>query len=43
MKKFLKEIDIEPESKEEREHIDLTIREIIGKNSDDKCDVVDRS
>ncbi len=40
MKDTLKEIDIEPETKEERKHIDLTIRGIIGKKEDDKCNIV---
>ncbi|MGZ7069087.1 MAG: hypothetical protein ACXVHT_12350 [Methanobacterium sp.] len=40
MKNFLNGMNIEPQTKEERKHIDLTIREIIGKNSDDKCNEV---
>ena len=40
MKDFLNEIDIRPQTKEERKHIDLIIRDIIGKNSDDKCNIV---
>ena len=40
MKNDLKEIDVEPQTKEERKHIDLMIREIIGKNKEDKCNEV---
>ena len=40
MKNVLKEIDIEPQTKKERKQIDLTIREIIGKKSEDKCNEV---
>ncbi len=36
MKEFLHEIGVEPETKEERKEIDLAIRDIIGKNGDDK-------
>lgn len=31
MKNVLNEMNIEPQTKEDRKHIDLTIREIIGK------------
>ncbi len=37
MKNVLNEMNIEPQTKEDRKHIDLTIREIIGKKSGDKC------
>lgn len=40
MKQFLSEIDINPETKEDRKEIDQNIREIIGKNSNDKCNEV---
>ena len=40
MKNDLKEIDIQPQTKEERKHIDLIIRGIIGKNKEDKCNEV---
>ncbi len=40
MKKFLNENKIHPQTKGDRKHIDLTIREIIGKNGDDKCNLV---
>lgn len=40
MKQFLNEIDINPETKDERKEIDMAIREIIGKNSSDKCNEV---
>lgn len=39
MKQFLNEIDINPETKDERKEIDMAIREIIG-NSSDKCNEV---
>ncbi len=40
MNDFLGEIDIEPKTKEERKEIDLAIREAIGKDSHDQCNVV---
>ncbi len=40
MKGFLNDLDIQPETKEDRKEIDLTIREIIGKRSGDKCNEV---
>lgn len=40
MKQFLNEIDINPETKEDRKEIDENIRGIIGKNSSDKCNEV---
>lgn len=40
MKQFLNEIDINPETKEDRKEIDQNIRGIIGKNSSDKCNEV---
>ena len=40
MNDFLGEIDIEPKTKEERKEIDLAIREAIGKDSLDQCNVV---
>jgi hypothetical protein len=40
MKDFLMDLDIEPENKEERKEVDLTIRKIIGKKSTDKCNDV---
>ncbi len=40
MKQLLNEINIDPETKEERKEVDQTIREIIGKNSSDKCNEV---
>lgn len=40
MKQLLNEINIDPETKEERKEVDQTIREIIGKNSSNKCNEV---
>lgn len=40
MKGTLKEIYIEPQTKEDRKHVDLAIRGIIGKTSEDKCNEV---
>ncbi len=40
MNDFLGDIDIIPKTKEERKEIDLTIREAIGKDASDKCNVV---
>jgi len=40
MKNNLKEINVESYTKEERKYIDLMIREIIGKNKEDKCNEV---
>jgi hypothetical protein len=37
---FLGDIDIVPETKEERKEIDLAIREAIGKDASDQCNVV---
>jgi hypothetical protein len=40
MKDFLEEVDIKPETKEDRKKVDLAIREVIGKSSADKCNEV---
>ncbi len=40
MNDFLSDLDIEPETKEERKEVDLAIREAIGKKSSDKCNDV---
>ena len=40
MKNFLSDLDIKPETKEERKDIDLIIRKVIGKKSTDKCNNV---
>jgi len=40
MKCFLTDIDIEPETKEERKEVDLMIREAISKKDSDKCNDV---
>ena len=40
MKNFLSDLDIKPETKEERKDIDLVIRKVIGKKSIDKCNEV---
>ncbi len=40
MKGFLSDLDIEPETTEERKEIDLVIMEVIGKKSSDKCNEV---
>lgn len=40
MKGFLEEVDIKPETKEDRKEVDLAIREVIGKSSGDKCNEV---
>jgi hypothetical protein len=40
MKDFLSDLNIEPETKEERKEVDLAIRNAIGKKSTDKCNEV---
>jgi len=40
MKDFLSDIDIEPETKDERKEVDLRIRKTIGKKESDKCNDV---
>ena len=40
MNDFLEDIDITPKTKEERKEVDLAIREAIGKDSLDQCNVV---
>ena len=40
MKNFLSDLDIKPETKEERKDIDLVIRKVTGKKSTDKCNEV---
>jgi hypothetical protein len=40
MKDFLLDLDIDPQTKEERKEVDLAIRNIIGKKSTDKCNDV---
>jgi len=40
MRSTLNEIGINPETKEDRKVIDNTLREIIGKESSDKCNEV---
>ena len=40
MKDFLSDIDIEPETKDERKEVDLRIRKAIGKKESDKCNDV---
>jgi len=40
MKDFLSDLDIEPETKEDRKEVDLAIRKAIGKKSTDKCNEV---
>jgi len=40
MNGFLSEIDIEPETKDERKEVDLRIRKAIGKKESDKCNDV---
>ncbi|MBZ2166617.1 hypothetical protein [Methanobacterium spitsbergense] len=40
MKDFLSDLDIEPETKEERKEVDLAIRNAICKKSTDKCNEV---
>ncbi len=40
MKGFLEEVDIKPETKEDRKKVDLAIREVIGKGRGDKCNEV---
>jgi hypothetical protein len=40
MKDFLSELNMKSETKKERKEVDLAIREIIGKKSTDKCNVV---
>jgi len=37
---FLSDLGIEPQNKEERKAVDLSIREAIGKKSGDKCNEV---
>jgi len=40
MNGFLSEIDIEPETNDERKEVDLRIRKAIGKKNSDKCNDV---
>lgn len=40
MKDFLLDIEIEPETKEERKEVDLMVRKAIGKKDSDKCNDV---
>ncbi|MGC9516681.1 MAG: hypothetical protein ACP5C3_03165 [Methanomicrobiales archaeon] len=40
MKDFLLGLGIEPQTKEERKEVDLSIRDAIGKTSSDKCNEV---
>ena len=40
IKDFLLDLDIDPQTKEERKEVDLAIRNIIGKKSADKCNDV---
>jgi hypothetical protein len=40
MNDFLGDIDIIPKTKEERKEIDIAIREAIGKDSLDQCNIV---
>jgi hypothetical protein len=40
MKNFLSNLDIKPETKEERKDIDLVIRKVTCKKSTDKCNEV---
>jgi hypothetical protein len=40
MNDFLEDIDIIPKTKEERKEVDLAIREAIGKDSLDQCNIV---
>jgi hypothetical protein len=40
MNEFLSDIGIKPETKEERKEVDLMIREAIGKDSLDQCNIV---
>jgi hypothetical protein len=40
MNDFLSDLNIKPNTKEERKEVDLAIRKIIGKKSTDKCNDV---
>ncbi len=40
MKKVLEEAGISPQDKNERKEVDLAIREVIGKPSGEKCNIV---
>ena len=40
IKDFLSDLDIVPETKEDRKEVDLAIRKAIGKKSTDKCNEV---
>jgi len=40
MKKVLNEAGIDPKDKNERKEVDLAIRSVIGKTSDDRCNIV---
>ena len=40
MKKVLEEAEIEPKDKNERKEVDLAIRSVIGKSSEDRCNIV---
>jgi len=40
MKKVLEEAEIEPKDKNERKEVDLALRSVIGKSSEDRCNIV---
>ena len=40
MKKVLNEAGIDPKDKNERKEVDIAIRSVVGKTSDDQCNIV---
>lgn len=40
MKKVLNEAGIDPQDKNERKEVDLAIRDVVGKSSEDRCNIV---
>ncbi|MDO8870270.1 MAG: hypothetical protein Q7V10_05910 [Methanobacteriaceae archaeon] len=40
MKKVLNEAGIDPKDKTERKEVDIAIRRVVGKTSEDKCNIV---
>ena len=40
MKKVLNEAGIDPKDKNERKEVDMLIRSVVGKTSDDQCNIV---
>jgi len=40
MKDVLEEADLHPQDRKERKEVDLAIRQVVGKDQKDKCNVV---